>query len=131
MNNAEPFSLGHENKKQTECSGVMSVAPGPTAAALNVLRCLGTPSVEIAVGLVSSRDSSEIARLAGLSREVVCEQLDRLIRYGYIEETTRQRFRLSTQTVGQPEIVAPSTRSSWTRRHKRTPEKEDANGSSA
>lgn len=131
MSTREPSSLGERPGEQAEHPAGRRGVLGPTAAALNVLSCLGTPSDGIAVDLGPPRDPSEIARLAGLPREVVCKQLDRLIRYGYVEEVTRQRFRLSTETVRQSEIVATSTRSSWTRPHKRTPGEEDATGSSA
>lgn len=130
MSTREPPSLGQRPGEQAEHPVGRMGALGPTAAALNVLSCLGTPSDEIAVDLGQTHDPSQIARLAGLSREVVCRQLDRLTRFGYVEEASRQRFRVAAEAVRQSEIVATPTRSSWTRPNRRTSGEEDATGSS-
>lgn len=130
MIKAQPSFLGNKHKEQAERSSPTSGVLGGTAGALDILSCLEPALGKTSGDLAPLRDTHEIVRLTGLPRRIVCEQLTRLIRYGYIEEAMRERYRLSIGTLGSSEIVASSVHHSQTRRHRQTPGEKDATGSS-
>jgi hypothetical protein len=94
--------------KSVECPGGRAGAFGRSIDGLLILSYLDMPGGNDRA-LRIPRSADTIARLTGLSRATVCDQLVRLRRHGYVEETTGQRYRLP---IGgrQPGIVVTCTR---------------------
>jgi len=91
--------------ESAECPGRRTGAFGCSIDGLRILSCL-SDSDGRALRVPLSTDL--IARLTGLSRATVCDQLVRLRRYGYVEEATGEHYQLP---VGErpSEIVVTST----------------------
>jgi DNA-binding IclR family transcriptional regulator len=67
---------------------------GRSIDGLQILSCLSDMSSGNNRSLRIPRSADTIARLTGLSRATVCDQLVRLRRYGYVEEAADEHYRL-------------------------------------
>lgn len=112
MSQREP-SLGPD--ESAKCPGGRTGAFGRSIEALRILSCLDEMSGGNDRTLRIPRSADTIARLTGLSRATVCDQLVRLRRYGYVEEVADVQYRLP---IGgrSSEIFVTATRNLQRRR---------------
>jgi hypothetical protein len=103
MSQPKPFS-----DESAECPGGRAGALGRSIDGLLILSCLDMSGGNDRA-LRIPRNADTIARLTGLSRATVCDQLVQLRRYGYVQETTCEHYQLS---IGerQPAIFVTHTR---------------------
>jgi len=88
MSQREP-SLGPD--ESAKCPGGRTGAFGRSIDGLRILSCLSDSNGR---ALRIPRSADTIARLTGLSRATVCDQLVRLRQYGYVEEAADAHYRL-------------------------------------
>jgi biotin operon repressor len=106
MSPREP-SLGAN--ESDECPGERTRAFGRSIDGLRILSCLSDVSDGNNRTLRIPQSADTIARLAGLSRATVCDQLVRLRRYGYVEEAADEHYRLPIEGP-LSEIAVTATR---------------------
>jgi biotin operon repressor len=80
-----------------ECPGERTGAFGRSIDGLRILSCLSDMSDGNDLTLRIPQSADTIARLTGLSRATVRDQLVRLTRYGYVEEAADEHYRLSIE----------------------------------
>jgi hypothetical protein len=127
MSQPEPSSLGPD--ESAKCPGGRTGAFGRSIDGLRILSCLSDMSDSNDRTLRVPRSADTIARLTGLPRAIVCGQLVRLRRYGYVEEAADEHYQLP---IGGwlSEIAVTATRGLPRRRRDKDPG-DDTGGSSA
>jgi biotin operon repressor len=126
MSQREP-SLGAN--ESDECPGGRTGAFGRSIDGLRILSCLDEMSGGNNRNLRIPRSADTIARLTGLSRATVCDQLVRLRRYGYVEEVADEHYRLLTE--GRPSEIAVTATRGLPRRHRDKDQGDDTASASA